>query len=245
MRHSMSKDTAFNGETTPRHTFLCSDSQCLPPGDPRILCAKHGYLITGKSFIDTVNDRVLLKRLKSSFGISGSALSRFKSYLDGRSQCICVEGCCSGKFDLPHGVPQGSCLGPLLFTIYAGKLFEIVKAHISDVHADADGNRLYLSLKAVDAVQECIEDIRTWMAADPRKLNEGKTEVILIGTQQQLDKVNIAHLEIGQASVPIVSSAVLNLDSWFDVNLKMTEQINKTCQSVYYRCMISDKSGRS
>ena len=51
MRHSMSKDTAFNGETTPRHTFLCSDLQCLPPGDPRILCAKHGYSITGKSFI--------------------------------------------------------------------------------------------------------------------------------------------------------------------------------------------------
>ena len=52
MRHSMSKDTAFNAETTPRHTFLCSDSQCLPPGDPRVLCAKHGYPITGKSVID-------------------------------------------------------------------------------------------------------------------------------------------------------------------------------------------------
>ena len=52
MRHSMSNDTAFNAETTPRHTFLCSDWQCLPPGDPRILCAKHGYQITGKSFIE-------------------------------------------------------------------------------------------------------------------------------------------------------------------------------------------------
>ena len=51
MRHSMSKDTAFNAETTPRHTFLCSDSQCLPPGDPIIQCAKHGSPITGKSFI--------------------------------------------------------------------------------------------------------------------------------------------------------------------------------------------------
>ena len=51
MRHSMSKDIAFNGETTPRHTFLCSDSQCLPPGDPRILCAKNGSPITGKSFV--------------------------------------------------------------------------------------------------------------------------------------------------------------------------------------------------
>ena len=51
MRHSMSKDTAFNAETTPRHTILCSDSQCLPPGDPKILCAKHEYPIPGKSFI--------------------------------------------------------------------------------------------------------------------------------------------------------------------------------------------------
>ena len=72
------------------------------------------------------------------------------------------------------------------------------------------------------------------MAADQLNLNEHKSEVILIGTQQQLDKVNIAYLENGQASVPIVSSAVRNLGSWFDVNLKMTEQINKTCQSVYY-----------
>ena len=47
----MSRDTAFNGETTPRHTILYSDSQCLPPGDPKILCAKHEYPVTGKSFI--------------------------------------------------------------------------------------------------------------------------------------------------------------------------------------------------
>ena len=75
------------------------------------------------------------------------------------------------------------------------------------------------------------------MAADgggPAKAYEDKTEIILIGTQQQLDKVNIAHLEIGQASVLIASSALRNLGSWFDVNLKMTEQIKKTCQSVYY-----------
>lgn len=46
--------------------------------------------------------------------------------------------------------------------------------------------------------------------------------------------MNIAHLETGQASVPIVSSAVRNVGSWFDDHFKMTEQINRTCQSVYY-----------
>ena len=49
------------------------------------------------SAFDTVNHQMLLKRLKSSFGISGTALSWLKSYLDGRSQHICVEGCCFKK----------------------------------------------------------------------------------------------------------------------------------------------------
>lgn len=75
----------------------------------------------------TVNLQVLLKRLESSFGISGTALRWFKSYLVGRSQRICFESCYSKEFDLSNGAPQGSCIGPLPFTIYASKLFEIVK----------------------------------------------------------------------------------------------------------------------
>ena len=75
----------------------------------------------------TVNLQVLLKRLESSFGISGTTLRWFKSYLVGRSQRICFESCYSKKFDVSNGAPQGSCIGPLPFTIYASKLFEIVK----------------------------------------------------------------------------------------------------------------------
>ena len=72
MRHSMSKDTAFNGETTRRHTFLCSDSQCLPPGDPRILCAKPGYPITGKSFISfLLSIRELVRHVIGSYFCGG------------------------------------------------------------------------------------------------------------------------------------------------------------------------------
>ena len=51
MPYSLSKINIFDEETTFRHTFLSSDLQCLPPGDPRILCVKHTYPITGKSSI--------------------------------------------------------------------------------------------------------------------------------------------------------------------------------------------------
>ena len=69
------------------------------------------------------------------------------------------------------------------------------------------------------AMKERLKDIRAWIAADQLKLNDDKTEIILIGTQQQLDNVHISHLNIAQATMPLVSSAICNLSLWFDINL--------------------------
>ena len=76
----------------------------------------------------TVNHRILLRRLNTSFGITrGKVLEWFSSYLLGRSQRSLFDGVKPDSFDLRFGVPQGSCLGPLLFVVYASKLFEIYK----------------------------------------------------------------------------------------------------------------------
>ena len=53
----------------------------------------------------------------------------------------------SDDFPLPHGVPQCPCLGPLLFTMYASKLFEVVKNHLPNIHAYTDDTQIYLSFK--------------------------------------------------------------------------------------------------
>ena len=71
----------------------------------------------------------------------------FKSYLSDRSQHVIVDGAYSDSTELSHGVPQGSCLGPLFFTIYASKLFEVVKTSLPIAHAYADDCQLYLSFK--------------------------------------------------------------------------------------------------
>ena len=63
---------------------------------------------------DTVDHAILLKRLTTDFGIGGKALEWFSSYLSGRSQRVLFEGATSGCFERPFGVPQGSCLSPLL-----------------------------------------------------------------------------------------------------------------------------------
>ena len=67
---------------------------------------------------DTVDHGILLQTLQRKLGVCGTALSWFKSYLEERSQRICLKETLSQPFDLKWGVPQCSCLGPLLFTIY-------------------------------------------------------------------------------------------------------------------------------
>ena len=84
---------------------------------------------------DTVDYEVLLHRLRSSFGIRGTALQWFTSYLSSRWQRLSFNQEVSERFDLTCGVPQGSCLGPLLFTIYAIKIFEIIKEYLPQAHA--------------------------------------------------------------------------------------------------------------
>lgn len=75
-------------------------------------------LLDLSSAFDTVNHQVLLEPLRSRFGVTGTALDWFASYLSGRVQCISVNGGTSDAFHLNQGVPQVSCLGPLLFTVY-------------------------------------------------------------------------------------------------------------------------------
>jgi len=79
---------------------------------------------------DTMDHAILLKHFTTDFGIGGKALEWFSLYLSGRSERVLFEGATSDSFDLCFGVPQGSCLGPLLFVVYASKLFEIVQVHL-------------------------------------------------------------------------------------------------------------------
>ena len=186
---------------------------------------------------DTVDHAILLRRLETSFGITDAALAWFSSYLSGRSQRVSVDGERSDSYPLPYGVPQGSCLGPLLFSTYASKLFDVIKLYLPSVHAFADDTQLYLSFKpdnshseaeAIYAVEQCIRAIRAWMNTDKLKLNDDKTEIMLIGTRQQLNKVNLDTLTVGDTSVSTANEA-RNLGVWFDSQLNFNAHIRKTC----------------
>ena len=129
---------------------------------------------------DTVDHTILLRRLETSFGVTGDALKWIASYLSARSQRVMIDGVLSDRFDLSF-FPQGSCLGPLLFSAYASKLFQVIKNHLPNAHAYADDTQLYLSFKpdssmgeteARGALQRCIRAVRAWLVVDKLKLNE-------------------------------------------------------------------------
>ena len=92
-------------------------------------------------------------------------------------------------FDQEWGVPQGSCLVPLLFVLYFSKLFEITGRYLPNVHVYADDTQLHISfslnnideqLNTLSAIEGCAAAIRSWMSEDKLKLNDDKTEFLLV-----------------------------------------------------------------
>ena len=197
-------------------------------------------LIDLSAAFDTVDHPILFQCLEERFGVKNSVLSWYKSYLSDRKQCIILNGMQSNIFHLPLGVPQGSCLGPVLFTQYASSLFDIFNKHSICAHAYADDHQLYtsfsanqISLKeAVNRMESCLQDVKSWMILNKLKMNDSKTECILIGSYQQLAKINLTSILVGEHRITVLED-IRNLGAYFDKNLSMKTHIDTKCTAAF------------
>ena len=136
-------------------------------------------LIDPSAAFDTVDHPILFQCLEKQFSFHDSVLSWYKSYLSNRKQCIILKGMQSNTFDLPFGVPQGSSLGPVLFTQYDSSLFSIFSKHSVCGHAYADDHQLYTAFspnlvslnEAVGCMESCPQDIKSWVISNKLKMN--------------------------------------------------------------------------
>ena len=186
---------------------------------------------------DTIDHEVLLNRLRLRCGIDGVVLDWIASYLQGRYQEVSVDGVHSDKVQIKYGVPQGSVLGPILFSIYMTPLGDILRAHNSKFHQYADDQQLYTAFKPTEAnlistvanVNRCLADVTSWMIQNFLQFNGDKTEILICGTRQQLAKITVDTIQLGDSTISVTQSA-RNLGVIFDSNMNMNAHITKLCQ---------------
>lgn len=135
---------------------------------------------------DTVDHSLLMCKLEW-FGLSGSVLRLFKSYLCDRKQSVCVNGEQSDDVVVTSGVPQGSILGPLLFVLYVNDLPKCV--NFSNVLMYADDVKLY---KAIVSTSDCkllqmdLDAVYKWCCKWKLALNISKCSVITFTNKRDI-----------------------------------------------------------
>ena len=180
-------------------------------------------LLDQSAAFDTIDHGTLLDCLSFWFGVAGVDLEWFKSYLSDCSQCIKIGSILSDTKKLFFGVPQGSVLGPILFSLYTTPLSKVIQNHPGiGFHFYADDTQLYVHLThknvahAFDRLKSCLVGVKKWLSANTLKLNPDKTEFIVLRSKIQREKLNKSFPVniLGNFLSPV--GAVRNLGVWFE-----------------------------
>lgn len=190
------------------------------------------------SAFDCVDHGKLLTRLTDDFGICDLAHDWISSYLHGRTQFIQVEEARSQIGDLTVGVPQGSVLGPLLFTAYVAPVSRLISSYGIKHMSYADDFTLYVNLgsdpdDARQRMDNCTSAVSNWFMFNGLQLNAAKSEVIRVGTAAQLRKDGAEGVTVAGITVAEKSSIKL-LGVTLDSRLSFEKHVAETCSTASY-----------
>ena len=187
---------------------------------------------------DTVEHSVLLSRFEGSLGITGTALDWCHSYFMDRTQSVNIHGTASLPRLLSSGMPQGSVVGPFGFPSYTSPVGRICEKHIVSYHFYADDSQLYVTFNPKDEeeakkrLESCISEIRDWMRTNFLKLNDSKTEFLIIGSSNQLQQLSYKSIKIGDENINS-SSTARNIGAIFDDKLTLKDHVHSVCKACY------------
>ena len=189
---------------------------------------------------DSIHHNILISRLSSCLGLSGTSLNWISSYLTNRTQSVKIGDACSSPSTITSGVPQGFVLGPILFALYTSPVSAIVEAHGVSQQQYADDTQLYISIssKTISSntvrLEACLSDLHSWFSYNWLALNPSKSDAILLGTSKKLSTLSdLNSINISGTIVPL-SDCVKLLGITLDQCLAFDSYITSLSKSCFY-----------
>ena len=105
-------------------------------------------------------------------------------------------------------------------------------------HLYADDTQIYLAIKdvtdAISSIQSCTAQIKDWMTVNKLRLNDSKTEVLLLGPKVQRNRLHLDSLMVGDSEICVpITGSIRNLGAYFDSDLSMNAHVTKVCQAIH------------
>ena len=147
-------------------------------------------LLDFSSAFDTIDHSILVHRLHTDFGFSETVLQWFSSYLTDRTNYVSLSNNCSAFAPVHSGVPHGSLLGPMLFTMHIKLFSAIIDTNSIIHHSLADDLQLQMSAtpdeisELLHTIHSCIGDVKAWATAIMPILNDNKMELMLVTSKR-------------------------------------------------------------
>ena len=205
---------------------------------------KNRVIISGMVLVDyykafdMVDHGFLLDKLKV-YGVTGETMNWFQSYLADRHQLVYLGGCVSDVALMKHGVPQGSILGSLFFTVFINDLPLHVSSSEIDLYADDTTITSSADCGSMGRLQESLNtsvlEVFNWALANRLPLNEKKTKVLTVKAKRLSTEIN-NNPEItcnGSLLTNVMSVKLLGLE--IDGILSFSEHITTVCKKVSQR----------
>ena len=236
--------SAYRPQHSMETALLKVKTDILKAMDNKEICL---LLLDLSTAFDIISHELLLNRLKYRFCFKDKVLTWIENYLSNREQRVIVQDGrslqgMSQYTKLQQGLPQGSVLGLILFSIFISPIGDICHKHNILYHRYTDDTQNYLTFKLAipgdnhrcrTQLEECIAEIWIWMHTNFLKLNDEKTKYIIKGTYTNLQYVADTDITIGDETIT-ACDFVRDLSFWFDKELKGTVHINKITSSCIY-----------
>ena len=192
-------------------------------------------LLDFSSAFDTIDHDLMLIKLKNDFGMQDTAINWFKSYLNNRCFRVKIDDFLSKGESVMFGIPQGSILGPVLFTLYTQEVGKIIESHGLKFHMFADDIQIYHhysgSMSQLSTIKACLHDVKCWAKMNHLKLNDNKTKFINVALKSF--KHDLVNIQLFNETIPVELQAK-SLGFIFDKRLSLCDQITSVRKVGYY-----------